>query len=97
MYDIVKLNMKECTFQAIYEAIPTEAETQLLAKVAITEKINDEELILILPWLTNMTIDKATTEYKCGQALAEKYKATSLKRHAFSLVDYAKARRRRDG
>lgn len=98
MYDIVKLNMKECVFQALYESIPTEAETQLLFRVAITERASNEEIILILPWTTNTIIDKASEDYKLGKALAERYKATSMKRHAFSLVEYAKAaRRRRDG
>lgn len=98
MYDIVKLNMKECVFQALYESIPTEAETQLLFRVAITERASNEEIILILPWTTNTIIDKASEDYKLGNALAERYKATSMKRHAFSLVEYAKAaRRRRDG
>lgn len=98
MYDIVKLNMKECVFQALYKSIPTEAETQLLFRVAITERASNEEIILILPWTTNTIIDKASEDYKLGKALAERYKATSMKRHAFSLVEYAKAaRRRRDG
>lgn len=96
MFDIVKLNMKECRFQALYESIPTEAETQLLFKLAITERESDEEIILILPWTTGTKIDTESEEYKYGLKLAKKYKATSLKRHAFSLVDYAKARKRRD-
>ena len=95
LHDIVKLNMKDCIFQALYEAIPTEAETQLLFRVAITERESDEEIILILPWTTNTVIDKSSEDYKLGKALAERYKATSMKRHAFSLVEYAKAARRR--
>lgn len=96
LYDIVKLNMKECTFQSLYEAIPTEAETQLLFRVAITERKSDEEIICILPWTTNTIIDKASEDYKLGQALAEKYKAMGLKRHAFSLAEYAKVLRRKE-
>ena len=97
MYDIVKINMKDCIFQVLYEAIPTEAEARLLVKVALMERDSDEEIILILPWSTNMTLNKDSDECKIAMALALKYKATGMKKHAFSLTDYAKARRRRDG
>lgn len=94
MYDIVKLNMKECTFQVIYEYIEGDLEAKTLARYAMTEKTNDDELILILPH--NSPLDKNSQTYKGAKELAERYKATTMKRHAFSLVEYAKSRRRRE-
>ena len=49
MYDIVKLNMKECTFQVLYEYITIESDAILLARYEMTNKTNDEDIILILP------------------------------------------------
>ena len=96
MYDIVKLNMKECTFQVLYEHITIESDAILLAKYELTNKTNDEDIILILPHSNPLDINSRMYNY-AKEELSKDYKAVGIKRHAFSIVEYAKSRRRRDG
>jgi len=72
-YGVEKYNLVTKKFTRLYDFIDDIHETDLLAQLAMSEKL-DDELIIIMPG-ENRGIKRKPEEYQVALQLAEKYKA----------------------